>query len=73
MESKHNPISRIIDRLRTADKGHLTYFDTEKQLNSAKEITKVVDFIRKECEYFSYNILKRFVWESGCGILVVHS
>ena len=67
---KHHPVRDILTGLRASYKGYngkLTCFHFEECLCSAETAKEVFDFIEKECSYFSYTILERFVQKSKCN------
>ena len=63
-EEKHYSVDDIIADICTADKGNLTFFSSE--LYSAETVDDVFFYIKRECKYFDFTILKTFVNTSQC-------
>ena len=60
----------IITNLCTADKKNLTFFSTSECFRTVKTMGEIFHFIRKECKYFDYALLKTFVYGSECAEVI---
>ena len=59
-------VSQIINDLCAADKDHLTFFSSDKLLNSAKTIDDVSSYVKYHCKYCDLGIIKPFIDASKC-------